>query len=133
MRELKFRAWDAKAQHMFLNDYLNRIAERSGNQLSTQWPIQTLLHDESLIFMQYIGIHDRNGVEIYEGDLLRNYKLNPQDRVYNRIPIFEVSSCIDQLSGYKFQLIDVFRKNASASPQNTEVIGNIYQNPELLK
>ena len=80
--------------------------------------------DERYIFSEYTGLEDKNGKEIYEGDILfesfgeRYYKV-----------IFENGSFRAEFKGdfeeYSFDLIDVVA-------QGCEVVGNIYENPELL-
>lgn len=85
-------------------------------------------HEQSKI-MQYTGLKDKNGKEIYESDLLRLY--------------FDVKELADWLW---LQLTDEQKKNGyldievkipdiyqNALPEKIEIIGNIYENPELLK
>lgn len=116
-RELKFRAWDTtkkKMHHeislMFAND-LNGVFEG--------------LNECGCIVMQYIGKKDKNGVEIYEGDIVRvinNYfRLQPDFTgvVVFRDCIFAVES--EDLIGYDWISYEV------------EILGNIHENPELLE
>ena len=127
MREIKFRAWvkDRKAVfEVVLINYVTKkvtyLLERVGHLLS--------IRDEKfndIELMQYTGLKDMRGKEIYEGDILfesfgeRYYKV-----------IFENGSFRAEFEGdfdeYSFDLSDVVL-------QGCEVVGNIYENPELLK
>jgi uncharacterized phage protein (TIGR01671 family) len=72
--------------------------------------------------MQYTGLHDKNGTEIYEGDIIRDndYELW---QVY-----FEDGSFLARCVDY-----DVSEFLIEFTPEYCEVIGNIYKNPELLE
>ena len=107
-REIKFRAWCPITKKMFANkDTLRWIAE--------------MLEIKNYQVMQFTGLHDVNGVEIYEGDIVRCKERNL---------LWVVSfykSCFtahDPENEYDFALITDY---------TFAVIGNIHQNPELLK
>ena len=65
-REIKFRAWDDVSEKMLnWNDFLDTNMKN------------TFIAPEStgLILMQYTGLHDKNGKEIYEGDLVQQFNI----------------------------------------------------------
>ncbi|ATV64544.1 YopX family protein [Fusobacterium pseudoperiodonticum] len=127
MREIKFRAWvkDRKAIfEVILIDYVSKkvtyLLERVGHLLSIR-------HEKfnNIELMQYSGLTDVMEKEIYEGDILfesfgeRYYKV-----------VFENGSFRAEAEGdfgeYSLDLIDLVA-------QGCEVVGNIYENPELIK
>ena len=66
MREIKFRAWDGnKMRHKGFSIDSHGAAYWTGDYLMEIWPFE----EESI--MQYTGLKDNNGKEIYEGDVLR--------------------------------------------------------------
>lgn len=128
-REIKFRAWDETIEEMLPVIELQwRDGEISGYRVGdTTGSIGTYnaaLPDIHL--MQYTGLKDKNGKEIYEGDILSGSQLRVVEwfahgwRVKVRTP-----------KGDRWY--DPFRKCDEIGDQLTsEVIGNIYENPDLL-
>jgi uncharacterized phage protein (TIGR01671 family) len=124
MREIKFRAWDkeAKVMHEWNNQFFSDTSPVTG--YSSDFPT-----GEDMILMQFTGLHDKNGKEIYEGDVLKcgRYVLGrgPADKGYrNRVVNWSGtrgSWILDDDDGW----------NASIY-SNIEVVGNFYENPELL-
>jgi len=105
MREIKFRAWiDNKvdAPEMISSDI---VLSNFGYYLD----------DSDITLMQYTGLKDKNGVEIYEGDCIEIHAIDFSHKF---------SETID----------DIFKAHALVGNSETrwEVIGNIYENPELL-
>ena len=111
MRIIKFRAWDKN-----LNSMISPLT-------LTEWKntdygngyIERYLH-----LQQFTGLLDKNGKEIYSGDLIR---------IENRIYIIEW----DELRGRWQAKTDCFFKSAHEVARKGEVIGDIMGNPELLK
>lgn len=120
MREIKFRAWDKKLLHM----YYDQDNEKEPNLWNIKDNIRGgKLINNNCILMQYTGLKDKNGKEIYEGDILTlsNWTSN-QYRKGNPITIYKV-----RIPGIFYEDCD-----EQIGKRDGEVIGNIYENPELL-
>ena len=120
MREIKFRVWDKVNGEMIpWNRLLNGYNLRN-----------VFMRPEmcGLILMQYTGLKDKNGVEICEGDIV--------ETVYNG-EVF-VGVVVYDLNEVDFKVTDGKEKYGRnfqylAGNDENEVIGNIYENPELLE
>lgn len=124
MRELKFRVWD-KTSEAWLND---KISIALSGAILFEWePVNKALMwlEKELIFMQYTGLKDKNGKEIYEGDILEY----PDSYVWtNEASIAEVIYWKSmRLEGV---WIDCYIDYDSF--KNCEIIGNIHENHNLL-
>jgi len=124
MREIKFRAWDKEEKRFLPGYFYNQLsinpegkviwysAEKGLEDLSGQFNI-----------MQYTGLKDKNGKEIYEGDILKRHEHEDPIEVGSLIPIdrfygmYETPHEDDWMSWY----------------HEYEVIGNIHDTPELLE
>ena len=122
MREIKFRAW--------LVDVPNgpRMEEWNPSFFSdmspvTSWGDEFPTDDPSVVLMQYTGLKDKNGKEIYEGDIVQETGGLPCE-VYWR----------DEVAGFEFVYAgNSWMPNVDAAGRWFEVIGNIYENPELAR
>lgn len=134
MREIKFRAWD-KQRKCWLGSF--DTIQDNGEEV-TIWDYIKIFSDEKLILSdvvypvdieQYTGLKDRNGKEIFEGDIFIVRNLHDGDEyIYS-----SNKGAIPQLitwenCGFNFGL----SSRIEYQPHDFEVIGNIHENPELL-
>jgi len=140
MREIKFRAWDKKYNMMIQAESFQRdqmwisgigevfeIGEWSdyGGGGKTEDDCS-----DQYILMQYTGLKDKNGKEIYEGDIISTDLDRPFNIVVFRNGAF-MFQCHDNGKDYYDYMFSVDEE--SDRWEYGEVIGNIYENPELMK
>ena len=119
MREIKFRAWYKEKNWMYENRTIfTRIREINS--------------DDELIYMQYTGLKDKNGKEIYEGDILEwRYKnmLTGVDTVVRYSVHYSESSACFKTKEHGSVNDTLLLLTMS---KDVYVVGNIYENPELV-
>ena len=140
MREIKFRIWDrqnktwlenSNSLHCFSNwsicpftgkliDYVGTIDAYGDSYIASPAPDYYVLNGKIIkepryVMQQYTGLKDRNGIEIYDGDILF---FKQQDGVWSN----QNNKCIEV--GYPF---------VCGNAHLGEIVGNIFENPELLK
>lgn len=111
MREIKFRAYSRASGNMIHNPFyqgagLNDIFSEATN----------------FVYMQYTGLKDNNGIEIYEGDIMRSRNWRTREHYHRTVKYF----------GGQF----IYKPNLGVLYDHIpsgEVVGNIYENPELLE
>lgn len=122
MANLKCRAWDKKLQMMLdvsLIDFKKRVS------VGEHWKFgeTNFMSFDEIELMQFIGLKDMNGQEIFEGDVVHAYSEGAS--LIGVIEYFDNAYCIKSKNG----IYNSLWTNA----EYFEVIGNIYENKELLK
>jgi uncharacterized phage protein (TIGR01671 family) len=137
MRKIKFRAWDEESQKIYYVVTLDTesvygkcevpiLRVITGKMLDEYQPEYKTVYDYTL--MQYTGLKDKNGVEIYEGDIVENttqtvYLGDKYEVVWNK-----------NYAGYQL-MSNGFTSNIPLIQNfmSYKVIGNIFENPELIQ
>lgn len=125
MREIRFRAWDKKQKQMLEPLSLFDIwSDGLHAETDAYWGTDESLYNdriETLEFMQYTGLTDKNGKPIYEGDIVQHADAP------------ELKATITYID-MGFTLTRIGKKAPIFIPKHKlEVVGNIHESPELLQ
>lgn len=134
-REIKFRAWDGK-RIIYLCDVRNDTS-----LILNEWGWEAVDHfsgkmeslilskkNESAILMQFTGLKDRDGKDVYESDIL-GY---PESTLFNWLVLFEGGCFGIKNIGVGKTLMNFYRCDGIYMFTDRIVTGNIYENPELV-
>ena len=123
MREIKFRAWNKPTMQMTYWPSLQIMLESSNGTFHDKRNFLAEFND----FMQFTGLKDSKGKEIYEGDICKYFQKTPLGWIPHKGEMvfdnrqFKIKAFVDDIWDFESDAKDI------------EVIGNIYENPELLK
>lgn len=113
MRELKYRAWDYLAQKYVYS------GTPTDDSFATFWKEWWYKQGNLSVPEQYTGLKDKYGVEIYEGDIVRTSD--------------GAGKIIWEAPAYWFEPFYTWVPQVITDQFDCDVIGNIYENPELLE
>lgn len=121
----KFRAWDKNTKEMVVIRTID--LERDGTIGCVVDYSDINLDVSECVLMQSTGLKDKNGVEIFEGDILKN-------RRYSGIRVlFEKGAFKVRYKRSKVCIVTQDLSSLLEKYESTIIIGNIYENPELLE
>ena len=131
MREIKFRVWNGSAYEydvmvgkfgaFYVNPMNNGLDATDSASLS---PFNTKFSD-GVVVEQFTGLHDKNGVEIYEGDIVNHDFFGKREIVWGNKKL----SCLSDQSAFMLDGTSAFVSGSDS--ERLEVIGNIHEHKEL--
>ena len=144
MREIKFRVWDKENKIMV--DNIDKAYELTDNifdgayEEKEIYPFYDILfpfyvdmltekgsaYEDNFKLMQFTGLHDKNGKEIYEGDIVQILGGEYEQGFYEWDEKIQIKDLI-------YDGFNLIMTISQIGNQAIEVIGNIYENSELLK
>lgn len=122
MREIKFRAWDecnADGECMVYASLGELVKSGYGE-------FNLAVDEDDAPVMQYTGLKDKNGVEIYEGDILEGFSF---ETVGTKLPVIWFNNMSQFVANSEK---GIYWINADIEEGKLQVIGNIYEHPHLL-
>lgn len=126
MRTIKFRAWDSKLKVMTPPDMIIHLCGETTKELKESAPFWEL--------MQYTGLKDKNGKEIYEGDIILRKLTHSETTAI--VKWHEKYSCFSWIKTIHKETTEgnwEFMDGQTISSNiGFEVIGNLYETPELM-
>nr|DAT79302.1 MAG TPA: YopX protein [Caudoviricetes sp.] len=129
----KFRAWDIAKKEMFKDTFA--ITESGQVVVVEQEDVMSppdYVFVDHLVIMQSTGLFDKNGREIFEGDIIANGPDVMCMKRHNTLGFY-----VEKKGRVEFiadgAVLEEFEEDAKEIADSLEIIGNVYENPELLE
>ena len=143
MRDLRFRAWDGKIM-TYPKVVALGINGRNGLP-SASFQLNSGGYCTSADVMQFTGLLDKQGKEIYEGDIVKVVEKKEYSKIHKKMrhrsiygpsyiaPVIWNPVSTGFVMAYKWEDTGRIDDHLRITPKETKVIGNIYENPELIQ
>ena len=127
-RPLKFRVWDAdlnKFGNPDIYGFILRYGLIHGSEKHTEYDIY---YDPNVVLQQYTGLNDKDGKEIYEGDIIIDTQCQKYEIIFDENHArYDLKVCGENKLSQTSYGTKIYEK------KHIEVIGNIFEHSELLK
>lgn len=124
MRDIRFRAWDDEAKEIFTPHFINQ----DGLAVGRNEKLGINLYSRKII--EFIGLKDKRNNPIFEGHIVKHISIINGVWIDN---ILEIYSVIYQGASFQYKPNKNVAWTVDPIGCEVEIIGNIYENPELLK
>lgn len=136
---LKYRAWYVLAEEM-INEILmisfvrkEIIGKFSDGSTSVPLRFEDKRNGEDVILMQSTGLKDKNGKEIFEGDIVTDGDVTSDIKYHQTLGFYMIGKYGFSVPFGQGVDVEYFEEFADHVSKTFEVVGNVYENPELLE
>ena len=121
MRIIKFRAWDSDNKELIQFEKIRILPDET--------LVSEIFEGERYIWIPFIGLHDKNGKEIYEGDIFKSILNSLGNELINPKLVYEELRWVlkDNSKNRNFEYLDYYEADTEL-----EVVGNIYEHSHLI-
>ena len=137
---LKFRAWISEADTMANDlkgiDFENETVVLRKLYYEDGFPVETEVFEVEIgnaILMQSTGLHDKNGQEIFDGDIISDGHTSIDIRHHQTLGFYTINDNGDEEFFGDTASLEDFEEVSKYMSENIEIIGNIYENKDILE